>query len=435
MRRHFVLSAVLVVLSSTFVAAQTPTAPVVEAKTPSECTKTLNDWRNGVLAPAMTAMRNATTPETRADASKSYTTLFSAATAEAGRAAKVCAARFDVEKIASAQLQDLASLYAFAGDTAGRRRATARLLTATDLSLRQQAQALVAGMSEEIARSGSYFGIIDGAERMVARIDALPDSLSDIKLGAHQTMLGRYEYLDVNDGLRNHASALIALGRRLGNQSAMVNGFGSLARSAADRLQPDSALVILAEAEKELGTEQTKMRFFDFRHRYAMIGTKAAPIDATWWLNVKGTPAPVQPSDGKVRLVEFTATWCMPCKNSYPGLREIAARFRGKEFEGVLVTSLYGYLGAQRDLTPEKEVELDRVYYTQEHGLPFKVAIVAPVKGAQPKVDLDYRVGGIPQIVIIDKRGVVRQIVIGWDHGNTKRIGDLIDQLLREPSA
>jgi hypothetical protein len=124
----------------------------------------------------------------------------------------------------------------------------------------------------------------------------------------------------------------------------------------------------------------------------------------------------------------------MPCKNSYPGLREVAERFRGKDFEGVLVTSLYGYLGDRRDLTPEQEVEADREYYTKEHALPFRVAINSPVKGEQVKVDTDYRVGGIPQIVIVDKRGIIRQIVIGWDHGNTKRIGDLIERLLREPT-
>ena len=35
----------------------------------------------------------------------------------------------------------------------------------------------------------------------------------------------------------------------------MMIGFSSLARSAADRLQPDSALMILDKADKELGAE------------------------------------------------------------------------------------------------------------------------------------------------------------------------------------
>src|SRR5205814_2096650 len=158
-------------------------------------------------------------------------------------------------------------------------------------------------------------------------------------------------------------------------------------------------------------------------------------VTGQWWLNVPGPPEPVKPDDGKVRLVEFTATWCVPCKNSYPGLRALAERFRGQEFEGVMVTSLYGYLGDRHHLTPEQEVEADRAYFTQEHALPFRVAINPPPKGGfQPKVDEDYRVGGIPQIAIVDKRGMIRQIVTGWDQGNTKRIGDLIARLLKEPA-
>ena len=34
--------------------------------------------------------------------------------------------------------------------------------------------------------------------------------------------------------------------------------------------------------------------------------------------------------------------------------------------------------------------------------------------------------------MIIDKRGIIRQIVTGWDQGNTERFSKLIEQLLRE---
>ena len=72
------------------------------------------------------------------------------------------------------------------------------------------------------------------------------------------------------------------------------------------------------------------------------------------------------------------------------------------------------------------------------HALPFPVAINPPAKQvpgayAQPKPDTDYRVGGIPQIIIVDKKGIIRQIVTGWDQGNTARFSKFIDQLLKEP--
>ena len=59
----------------------------------------------------------------------------------------------------------------------------------------------------------------------------------------------------------------------------------------------------------------------------------------------------------------------------------------------------------------------------------------ATVKSAcvQPKPDTDYRVGGIPQIIIVDKHGIIRQIVTGWNQGNTERFSRLIKGLLAEP--
>src|SRR5439155_9359374 len=242
-------------------------------------------------------------------------------------------------------------------------RASERAIAATDLPPRAHAQALILAIGQELARGSNYFGIQEGAERIVRQIDVLPDSLADLKLAAHQQMLGRYEYLDVDDGLRDHAKAVLAIARKFGKPEPMASAYLSLARSAADYLHPDSALAILDRAEKELGSTPAVQRTFqDFRHRYALIGTPAAAVTGEWSLNFAEAPKVVQPGNGKVTLVEFTAHWCMPCKNSYPGIRSLADRFRGKPFEGVLVTSLYGFLGDQKNLKPDEEVAADEIY-------------------------------------------------------------------------
>ena len=386
------------------------------------------------MAPALDAYRKAT-DSTRADLLAKYIAASNAAATGAQKIAADCAATYDVAKVPPAQLMDLIGLYNAARDTTKARLATERLLAAKDLPPRAQGQALTLGMSQEITKASTVFGIIPGAEQYVAKIDALPDSLADIKLAAHRTMLGRYEYLDVAEGLRTHSTALIALARKLNKPTEMITGYSSLARSYADRLQPDSALRILDGAEKELGAPATE-RFKDFRERYALIGTPAANVTAAWWINTDAKTV-AAPAPGKVSLIEFTAHWCGPCKNSYPGLNALAARLKGKDFQGFMVTQLYGYIGTQRPLNPEQEVAADRLYFGTEHALSFPVAINNPVKPVagkflQPQPDTDYRVGGIPQIMIIDKRGIIRQIVTGWDQGNTERFSKLIEQLINE---
>jgi thiol-disulfide isomerase/thioredoxin len=425
------IATIAIAFASTRAALAQSAAPVkgphLDGKTPTECLKGANDWRNRQWA------------ATPAPDRTSRTSM--ALSSEAQRIARECGAPFTVENTDAAALGGLIDLYAFVGDSTHARAAVARALATRSLTLRDRATALTLAMKQEIASASGYFGILDGAERYVKEIDALPDSLDDFKISAHSTMLSRYEYLDVDPGLQNHALALLALGRK-NNKRGMVPAYMGLARAAADMLHPDSALRILDVAEKELGTDpQAASQFRGFRDRYALIGTKAAPITGQWWVNSSTPSDAVQPGNGKVTLIEFTAHWCMPCKNSYPGLRELAKHFSGKPFEGVMATNLYGYLGERRPLTPEQEVEADREYYAGEHELPFKVAINALRMPARPgttaaatgpSLDELYRVGGIPQLMIVDKHGVIRQIVTGWDHGNTERFTRYIEELIKE---
>lgn len=409
--------------------AQTPSA-----SPPAACLASATAWRTAQVAPALAAYRKATDAN-RTELQRQFIAANDSATNGSQKMASVCAAQLDTKRLPAAELLELVTLYTFARDTTNARVITERLVMEPSLPPRLRGQTMLLSLNSELERFGSTFAIIESAERIARQIDQLPDSLNDIKLRAHQSMLGRYEYLDVAEGLFVHATAVIALARAMHQPAMMISGFSSLSRSFADRLMPDSALRILDAGEKEIGAAATK-QFADFRHRYALIGTQAPRIEAKWWINTDresvATPAP-----GVVTLIEFTAHWCGPCKNSYPGLRLLTDRFKGKAFTGVMVTQLYGYLGTQRNLSPAQEVAADREYFGKEHAVPFPVAInpqMAQTGGAylQPKPDTDYRVGGIPQIMIVDKRGVIRQIVTGWDQGNTERFSRLIEQLLNE---
>ena len=138
-------------------------------------------------------------------------------------------------------------------------------------------------------------------------------------------------------------------------------------------------------------------------------------------------------------MLEFTAHWCGPCKESYPGLKRLLAKYGPQGFRVVLATELYGYFGTERPLTPEAEFDRDRDYFAHE-GLTVPIAVddprQAPVRGAdgnyaaRPSAnDAAYQVGGIPQIHIIDKQGRIRLIMVGYDDENEKALAQLIESL------
>lgn len=400
---------------------------------PLACLQRTSAWRNAQLAPALAAYR-AATDANRAELQAKYLAAVNTSAAGLQAMSAECSTKFPVATVPPEQLTDLISVFELAHDTVGIRRASDRMMSGANVPDRIKAQGLRLAMNRA-ATQDNTFGILDSAERIAAKIDALPDSLSDVRLVAHQTMLGRYEYLDVAEGLEKHALAVITLGRKLKKPNAIMTGYSSLARSFADRLQPDSALRILDSGEKEVGAAAVEL-FKDFRHRYELIGKRATTIDAAWWINTDAAKV-VAPVEGKVTLIEFTAHWCGPCKNSYPGLRSLSDKLKGKAFTGVMVTQLYGYLGTQQHLNEQQEIAADKEYFGKEHALPFPVAINRQIQQtgnqfAQPKPDSDYRVGGIPQIMIVDKHGIIRQIVTGWDQGNTERFSRYIDRLLTE---
>jgi thiol-disulfide isomerase/thioredoxin len=142
-----------------------------------------------------------------------------------------------------------------------------------------------------------------------------------------------------------------------------------------------------------------------------------------------------------VTLLEFTAHWCGPCKESYPGLKRLLAKYGSQGFRVVFATELYGYFGTERNLEPDVEFEKDREYFTKSEGFTVPIAVSArPIPemvNGRPRYAPDknlaaYKVGGIPQIQLLDRRGRIRLIMVGYDEANEPKLAKIIEDLLRE---
>jgi hypothetical protein len=113
-------------------------------------------------------------------------------------------------------------------------------------------------------------------------------------------------------------------------------------------------------------------------------------------------------------------------------------QFGAKGFRVVMATQLYGYFESRRNLAPADELAAIRDYFPK-HGIVWPIAVadnIPPVMENGRPVrklnvnDANYKVAGIPQIHIIDRKGVVRLIMIGFDEANEARLTAMIARLL-----
>ena len=79
-------------------------------------------------------------------------------------------------------------------------------------------------------------------------------------------------------------------------------------------------------------------------------------------LDAKGLAAAVAARSGRVVLVNFWATWCVPCREEFPDLARLEKAYRGKGL-AVLGVGGYGYqvgVSANQARTGQLEAELSR---------------------------------------------------------------------------
>jgi thiol-disulfide isomerase/thioredoxin len=115
---------------------------------------------------------------------------------------------------------------------------------------------------------------------------------------------------------------------------------------------------------------------------------------------------------GRVVLVDFWATWCWPCRIAAPHLDALQARYGAR---GLTVLGL--------STEDAQEVAL----FAQRMGLRYAIGAD---RGAE--TTRTYGVMTLPTLVAIDRRGIVREVLTGYDPGGAGRIDALVRELLAE---
>ncbi len=117
----------------------------------------------------------------------------------------------------------------------------------------------------------------------------------------------------------------------------------------------------------------------------------------------------------KVRVVDFWATWCDPCREQLPFLDRLATEYGP---QGLSVT------GVAFD---EDRAAVERFL---EHT-PVSFQILWDKGGTSLAERLE--VTRLPTTLVLDRRGVVREVHLGFDRGDERNIEDTVRRLLTEP--
>ncbi len=132
---------------------------------------------------------------------------------------------------------------------------------------------------------------------------------------------------------------------------------------------------------------------------------------------------------GKVLMLEFTAHWCHACHAAIPALKQLYADMRSRGFEIVSLTTYYGYFSPDNVKTRDmpREVEFARM-----PAMLAKQGVTWPLVYTDRASMTAYGVTGIPQIMLLDKRGRIRKIDLGFSEAKMERFKAEIETLLAE---
>lgn len=118
---------------------------------------------------------------------------------------------------------------------------------------------------------------------------------------------------------------------------------------------------------------------------------------------------------GKTVIIDFWATWCGPCKSSFPGMQKAVELYKDNKDVQFLFINSWENVEDKRENAQE---------FIQEKNYPFRVLL-----DLDNKVIENYKVSGIPTKFVIDKDGNIRFMSVGFS-GNLDEMVDEISTMI-----
>ncbi len=140
---------------------------------------------------------------------------------------------------------------------------------------------------------------------------------------------------------------------------------------------------------------------------HPLIGAKAPDFDLK--AQYGGSRASLASEAGKVVIVDFWATWCDPCKESFPHYQAMLDRHGGQ----------LAVIGVSVDEDPSGVAQ-----FGQQTGVKFPLAW-----DDGQSVSRQYSPSTMPTSFVIDKNGIVRYVHAGFRSGDESELEQRVSAL------
>ena len=157
-----------------------------------------------------------------------------------------------------------------------------------------------------------------------------------------------------------------------------------------------------------------------------IVGQQAPKWETSKWIGLPTGKTSFDISDvkGKVTYLYFFQSWCPGChQRGFPTLKALEEKFRDKK--DVQFVAIQTTFEGHRTNTPDKLEVMSKRYNLK---IPFGQS-----KGTSgtPKIMREYRTGGTPWVIVIDKQG---KVVFNDYHIDRDVAANAIEKLRQAPS-
>jgi thiol-disulfide isomerase/thioredoxin len=194
--------------------------------------------------------------------------------------------------------------------------------------------------------------------------------------------------------------------------AGIITSFGESGRAAV-------AEPLMAKANAEVGDQNIVKSVLAKYGTARRIQTgKPAPAFSAPSLDGPSSAYTETSLKGRVYLIDFWATWCLPCISEFPGLTKLYEQYHDRGFE-ILSYSI------------DSDPDLVRQFRKDRFALPWLHAIDPELREIQSPMAKDFEVISIPRPLLIDRDGTV---IATDEECRGAKLEELLKRLLTPPT-